>query len=70
MPVSNGTLSPTKLEGAYQQGYAQALRELPRLREYLGLQLSVCMLVRAEEQPHMTVCHQKYPNARKRPTQP
>lgn len=37
MPVSNGTLSPTKLEGAYQQGYAQALRELPRLREYLGL---------------------------------
>jgi predicted patatin/cPLA2 family phospholipase len=37
MPVSDGTLNSTKLEAAYQQGYAQALRELPRLREYLGL---------------------------------
>lgn len=37
MPVSNGTLDSRKLEAAYQQGYTQALRELPRLREFVGL---------------------------------
>ena len=37
MPVGNGTLSATKLEAAYQQGYAQALREMPRVREFVGL---------------------------------
>ena len=37
MPVSNGTLDSRKLEAAYQQGYDQALRELPRLRDFVGL---------------------------------
>ena len=36
MPVSNGTLDSRKLEAAYQQGYAQALRELPRLLEFIS----------------------------------
>lgn len=37
MPISNGTLDSTKLMMAYQQGYTQALRELPRIREFVGL---------------------------------
>lgn len=37
MPVSNGTLDTPKLESAYQLGYEQALRELPRIKEYVGL---------------------------------
>jgi len=37
MPVSNGTLDTVKLERAYQLGRAQARRELPRLRDYVGL---------------------------------
>ena len=37
MPVGNGTLNAAKLEAASQLGHAQALRELPRLREFVGL---------------------------------
>ena len=37
MPIGNGTLNSSKLEAAYQLGYAQALRELPRLREFVEL---------------------------------
>lgn len=37
MPVSNGTLNTPKLEAAYDLGYAQAIRELPRIRDYVGL---------------------------------
>ena len=36
MPVGNGTLDSRKLEAAYQQGYVQALRELPRLQEFIA----------------------------------
>ena len=37
MPIGNETLNSTKLEAAYQLGYAQALRELPRLCDFIGL---------------------------------
>lgn len=37
MPISNGTLNTPKLEVAYQLGYEQALRELPRISAYVGL---------------------------------
>lgn len=37
MPVGNGTLDSAQLVAAYQQGYEQALRELPRLRAFVGL---------------------------------
>lgn len=37
MPVSNGTLDTPKLEAAYELGYQQAQRELPRIKEYVGL---------------------------------
>lgn len=37
MPISNGTLDSRKLEAAYQLGYAQALREFPRILDFLGM---------------------------------
>lgn len=37
MPIGNGTLDSRKLEAAYQLGYTQALRELPRILDFLGM---------------------------------
>ena len=35
MPVSSTTVNPLKLEASYQMGWQQAVRELPRLREFV-----------------------------------
>ena len=35
MPVSSTTVNPLKLEASYQMGWQQAVRELPRLREFI-----------------------------------
>lgn len=37
MPVSNGERRVARLQAAYAAGYAQAQRELPRWKEFLGL---------------------------------
>lgn len=37
MPVKNTTLKTSELEHAYELGYAQGLRELPRLHAFLGM---------------------------------
>ncbi|KAB1504372.1 patatin family protein [Corynebacterium sp. 320] len=37
MRVNNGTRNPKLLEGAYRAGLAQARREMPAIREFLGL---------------------------------
>lgn len=36
MPIGNGTLDTPKLEQAYELGYTQARRELPRIRAFVG----------------------------------
>lgn len=35
MPVSSTTVSPAKLEASYQMGWQQAVRDLPRVREFV-----------------------------------
>ena len=35
MPVENATVSPRRLNAAYEAGHAQYLREVPRVREFL-----------------------------------
>ena len=37
MPVSNGTLDTSRLQRAYALGHEQLRREMPRLREFVGL---------------------------------
>lgn len=37
MPISNGERNVTRLRAAYEAGLAQALRELPAIREFVSL---------------------------------
>jgi predicted patatin/cPLA2 family phospholipase len=37
MAISNGTTDVAELQEAYEAGYAQAQRELPRIRDFLGV---------------------------------